>query len=40
MILSVLLSTAIGTAVGLKLVRLASRTRQFPEFSIGVALFA
>jgi len=39
MIASILLSTMVGTIVGLKLLRLASRTRQFPEFAVGGALF-
>jgi hypothetical protein len=39
LITSVLLSTAIGTIVGVKLLRLSSRTRQFSEFAIGFSLF-
>lgn len=39
MIASILLSTIIGTIVGLKLFRLALSTRQFPEFAVGGALF-
>lgn len=39
MVASILLSTTIGTIVGLKLLLLASRTRQLPEFTVGSALF-
>ncbi|MCP5069453.1 MAG: hypothetical protein GY946_23040 [bacterium] len=38
MLSSILLSTVMGTVVGLKLLLLASRTRQFPELAIGGAL--
>jgi len=39
MVTSILVSTIVGTIVGIKLLLLASRTRQFPEFSVGAALF-
>ncbi len=39
MVTSILVSTIVGTIVGVKLLLLASRTRQFPEFSVGAALF-
>ena len=39
MIPSILISTIVGTVVGLKLLILASRTRHFPELAIGGALF-
>lgn len=35
---SVILSTIVGTVVALKLLLMASRTRQFPELAVGIAL--
>jgi len=39
LLFSVLLSVAIGTVVGIRLLLLAKRTRRFPEFAVGSALF-
>ena len=39
MVGSILLCTLVGTLVGLKLLSIAARSRKFPEFAIGVALF-
>lgn len=39
MVTSILVSTIVGTIVSLKLLLLASRTRQVPEFAVGSALF-
>jgi hypothetical protein len=39
MLPSILLSTIVGTVVGLRLLLMSSRTRQFPEFAVGGALF-
>lgn len=38
MVSSILLSTVVGTIVALKLLLMASRTRQFPELAVGIAL--
>jgi hypothetical protein len=35
---SVIVSTIVGTVVALKLLLMASRTRQFPELAVGIAL--
>jgi hypothetical protein len=36
---STLLCALVGTVVGLKLLGIAARSRKFPEFAIGAALF-
>ena len=39
MVASILLCALVGTVVGLKLLGIAARSRKFPEFAIGGALF-
>ncbi len=40
MVGSILLCVLVGTLVGLKLLSIAARSRKFPEFAIGAALFS
>jgi hypothetical protein len=40
MVGSILLCTLVGTLVGLKLLIISARTRKFPEFAVGAALFS
>jgi hypothetical protein len=40
MVGSILICILVGTLVGLKLLSIAARSRKFPEFAIGAALFA